>query len=67
MGPSKTRTKVGSGKGGFVLGRVRFEKISAVEGIKTSAASKRMFAEFDRRGLSAAERRAAILQKYKKA
>ncbi|MGA7455084.1 MAG: hypothetical protein WBW73_28865 [Rhodoplanes sp.] len=50
-----------------MLGRVRFEKISAVEGIKTSAASKRMFAEFDRRGLSAAERRAAILQKYKKA
>lgn len=67
MAPCKTRAKAASRKGGFVLGRVRFEKISAVEGIKTSAASKRMFAEFDRRGLSDAERRAAILQKYKKA
>lgn len=67
MAPSETRSKTASRKGGFVLGRSRFEKISAVEGIKTSAASRRMFEEFDRKGLSDAQRRAAILRKYKKA
>lgn len=49
-----------------MLGRFRFEKISEVEGIKTSAASRRMFVEFDRKGLSNAQRRAAILRKHKK-
>jgi hypothetical protein len=51
---------------GFVLGRARFEKISAVEGIKTSPASRRMFAEFDRKGLTPEQRRKAIFEKYAK-
>lgn len=66
MTPRRTRPKAASRKGGFVLGRARFEKISEVEGIKTSAEMKRMFEEFDRLGLSHEERRAAILQKHKK-
>lgn len=47
-----------------MLGRARFEKISAVEGIKTTDESRRMFEEFDRLGLTPEERRAAILRKY---
>lgn len=58
--------KKSPGKTGFVLGRSRFEKISAVEGIRTSAASREMFADFDRRGLSDEERRAAISRKHLK-
>ena len=45
----------------FVLGRARLEKISAVEGIRTSAATRRMFAKFDAEGLTPAQRRKAIL------
>jgi len=51
---------------GPILGRRSLEKISAVEGIKTSAATKHMFAEFDRKGLSAEERRRLIFQKHAK-
>jgi hypothetical protein len=47
----------------FVLGRSRFEKISEVEGIKTSQSSRRMFAEFDHRGLTPEQRRKAIFEK----
>jgi hypothetical protein len=49
---------------GFVLGRARLEKISAVEGIATSDATRRMFAEFDRKGLSAEQRRRVIFEKH---
>jgi hypothetical protein len=50
----------------FVLGRSRLEKISAVEGIKTTAATRQMFAEFDREGLTPAQRRKAIFEKHAK-
>lgn len=46
------------------MGRARLEKISAVEGIATSDATRRMFAEFDRKGLSAEQRRRAIFEKH---
>lgn len=49
-----------------VLGRSAFEKISAVEGIKLSRSSERMFSEFDRQGLSAEQRRKALLEKHAK-
>jgi len=48
----------------FVLGRARLEKISAVEGIRTSAATRRMFAKFDAEGLTPAQRRKAIFDKH---
>jgi hypothetical protein len=50
----------------FVLGRERFAQISAVEGIKPTAAMKKRAAEFDRQGLSPAERRREIIKVYRK-
>ncbi|UVO30254.1 hypothetical protein [Bradyrhizobium arachidis] len=49
-----------------VIGRERFANISAVEGIKPSGAMKKRVAQFDRDGLSAAERRREIIKAYKK-
>ena len=48
----------------FVLGRAGFAKISAIEGIHLTSEMKRDLREFDRKGLSAAERRRAIVNKY---
>jgi hypothetical protein len=48
-----------------VLGRGRFAKISEVEGVHLSGSMKRAFAEFDRQGLSAAERRRSIIGRFK--
>lgn len=50
----------------IVIGRARFEKISAVEGIKLSAAMRKRAAQFDRAGLSAAERRREIIKAHRK-
>jgi hypothetical protein len=51
---------------GLTLGLVGFAKISAVEGIELRASTKKMFADFDRRGLSPAERRREIFEKHTK-
>ena len=48
----------------FVLGRDSFARISAVEGIHLTREMKRDLREFDRKRLSAAERRRAIVNKY---
>lgn len=50
----------------MTLGRERFAKISAVEGIHLTAAMHRRTAEFDRKALSAAERRRLIIRAYRK-
>jgi hypothetical protein len=50
----------------FVIGRERFTQISAVEGIRPSAAMKKRTAEFERQGLSPAERRREIIKAYRK-
>jgi len=50
----------------FVLGRARFAKISAVEGIHLTRDMQRDFEDFDKQGLSAEERRKRIAQKYGK-
>jgi hypothetical protein len=50
----------------LTLGVAGFEKISAVEGITHRPSTKKMFADFDRRGLSPAERRREILEKHAK-
>jgi len=52
--------------GSITLGRERFAKISAVEGIKLTADMKKRAAEFDRLGLSAGERRRSIISTYRK-
>ena len=46
------------------IGRGGFAKISAVEGIVLSRETEADFREFDRQGLSVAERRKALLRKY---
>jgi hypothetical protein len=61
----KKQASRGKPRQGEVIGLARFEKISAVEGIRLSDEMKRTFAEFDRRGLTSAQRRRAILQKFK--
>ncbi len=49
---------------GFIIGRAAFDRISAVEGLRRDAASEAMFADFDRRDLSAEERRRAIQARH---
>jgi hypothetical protein len=51
---------------GYVLGRSRFAKISAIEGIHLTSAMEADFLEFERKGLSAEDRRRAIGRKYGK-
>ncbi len=50
--------------GTHTIGRRGFAKISAVEGIALSRETEAVFREFDREGLSVAERRKALLRKY---
>jgi|GEM_PF-3908787 len=50
---------------GFTLGASGIAKLNAVEGVKQSASSRAMFKQFDRDGLSSAERRKAIVSKHK--
>jgi hypothetical protein len=51
---------------GYTIGRQGFAKISAIEGIQITAAMDAEFHEFERKGLSAAERRKVIAKKYGK-
>lgn len=50
--------------GAHIVGRRSFAKISAIEGIALSRETEEDFREFERKGLSAAERRKALLRKY---
>jgi hypothetical protein len=54
-------------KGGFVIGRDAFSKISAVEGIRLTPAMKERAADTERKGLSAEEYRQSIARCYRKA
>ena len=56
-------TKSGS-SGSFTLGRGKFGKISAVEGIHMSRDMKRTFGEFDSKKLSPEQRRDALTGKF---
>jgi hypothetical protein len=63
-----TRTKVGvnnRSSAKFVIGRERFTQISAVEGIKPTAAMKKRAAIFEKQGLTPAERRREIIKTYR--
>ncbi len=51
---------------GITLGRARFAKISAVEGIEISPAAKKRAEEAERLGLSGSERRRRIIRAYGK-
>ena len=50
----------------MTLGRARFTKISAVEGIVLTPRMEKRIAEFERAGLSARERRESIIRAYRK-
>ena len=67
MSIMKSRPKSGGAATvGFVVGRSGFAKISAVEGVKLTREMHKDLQEFDRKGLSAEERRKAIARKYAK-
>jgi hypothetical protein len=51
----------------LILGRDRFAKISAVEGIELSEAARKRAARFKREGLSSEERIRAIVAVHRKA
>jgi hypothetical protein len=51
---------------GHTIGRQRFAKISAVEGIHLTPATAADFQEFDKQKLGAEERRRILLTKYGK-
>jgi hypothetical protein len=65
----KTRDKNRIGRdattGRFVVGRERFAKISAVEGIARTPAMKEQEKEFDRQGLTVEERRRVLIRAYR--
>jgi len=63
---TKSLARNAKAKAGFTLGRKGFAKISAVEGVYLSAAMEDRFREFDRQGLSPAERRKAIARAFGK-
>jgi hypothetical protein len=50
---------------GFVLGRAGFARISAVEGIALTPEMRAALDSFDREGLSAEERRARIVARFR--
>ena len=58
---SKRRSK------GYTVGRRGFAKISAIEGIRLSPDMEARFGEFEREGLSAAERRQVLARMFGKA
>jgi hypothetical protein len=49
---------------GLTIGLAGFAKISAIEGLHLTRDMKRTFSTLDRRGASAAQRRAAIIKRY---
>jgi hypothetical protein len=61
--------KVGrsSKTGKFTIGQERFAKISAVEGIVLTKQMRSRVSEFDKKRMSAEERRTTIIQAYRKA
>jgi hypothetical protein len=52
--------------GGFVVGRARFAKISAVEGIRLTPAMEKRASEAGPKGLAAEEYRRTIVRSYRK-
>lgn len=52
--------------GRFIVGRDGMTKLNAMEGIRQSATSRAMFAEFDRNDVPHSRRREAIAEKHSK-
>jgi hypothetical protein len=66
MAKQRKPTAKGTKAGGFVVGRARFAKISAVEGIQLTKAMEKRASEAGRKGLTAEEYRRTIERSYRK-
>ena len=66
MAKQKKPIAKGNKVGGFVVGRERFAKISAVEGIRLTEVMEKRAAEADRKGLTAEKYRQTIIRSYRK-
>jgi hypothetical protein len=64
LNPARPHPPSSSRLGSFTLGRDRFARISAVEGIELTPEMRATLDRFDREGLSAEERRRAILWRF---
>jgi hypothetical protein len=66
MKKKRTPKALSLGSKTMTIGRARFAKISAVEGVVLSPGMERRVANFERAGLSAKERRESIIRAYRK-
>ena len=66
MAKRRKATAKGTKAGGLVVGRARFTKISAVEGIQLTQIMEKRASEADRKGLTAEEYRRTIVHSYRK-
>ena len=64
MSRTQPRRSASAPSRGFVLGRERFARISAVEGVTLTDEMRATLERCDREGLSAEERRRAILARF---
>jgi hypothetical protein len=60
MGRARRSTSEKQSSKPFTVGRAAFAKVSAGEGMRAPPAMEREFREYDRKGLSAEERRRLI-------
>jgi hypothetical protein len=63
-GKPKSKKRVKAKPKGLTIGLAGFAKISAIEGLHLTSDMKRTFGTLERRGASAAQRRAAIIKRY---
>ncbi len=65
---AKQRKTIAKGRkvSGFAVGRARFAKISAVEGIQLTEVMEKRAAEADRKGLTAEKYRQTIVRSHRK-
>lgn len=66
MAKQKKTVARGAKAGGLIVGRARFAKISAVEGIHLTPAMEKRAAEAGQKGLTADEYRRMIVRSYRK-
>jgi hypothetical protein len=66
MAKQRKASAKGTKVGGFVVGRARFTKISAVEGIQLTQVMENRASEAGRKGLTAEEYRRTIVRSYRK-
>jgi hypothetical protein len=66
MAKQKKAVAKGNKAGGFVVGRARFAKISAVEGIQLTDVMEKRASEASQKGLTAEKYRQMIVRSYRR-